>query len=80
MNLQEEEKRAAEEAAEVARLRQAAVHKATPAPKFKPVVLQLPHHPVTVPKTPTFATESRIRSRPRLNSTMDISSATYTAE
>lgn len=80
MFIQEEERLAAEEAAEIARLRQEAVHKANPAPKFKPVSMQLPHHPVTIPKSPRFATESRLRSRSRANSTMDISSATYTAE
>lgn len=76
----EEERQAAEEAAEIARQRQEAVHKANPAPKFKPVTLHLPHHPVTIPKSPRFATESRLRSRARVNSTFDISSATYTAE
>ncbi|KAK8391952.1 hypothetical protein O3P69_017515 [Scylla paramamosain] len=76
----EEERQAAEEAAEIARLRQEAVHKANPVPKFKPVTLQLPHHPVTIPKSPRFATESRLRSRSRVNSTFDVSSATYTAE
>ena len=79
-SFQEEERQAAEEAAEVTRLRQEAVHKANPVPKFKPVTLQLPHHPVTIPKSPRFATESRLRSRSCVNSTFDISSATYTAE
>ncbi|KAG0730338.1 Targeting protein for Xklp2 [Chionoecetes opilio] len=76
----EEERQAAEEAAEVAQQRQEAVHKANPMPKFKPVSFQLPQLPVTIPKSPKFATESRLRSKSRANSTMNISSATYTAE
>ncbi|XP_050707906.1 targeting protein for Xklp2-like [Eriocheir sinensis] len=68
----EEERRAAEELAEVARLRQEAVHKAQPVPKYKPMVIQPSLQPPTVPQSPNFATNTRLRSRSRANSTFSV--------
>ncbi|KAG7175813.1 Targeting protein for Xklp2-like 1 [Homarus americanus] len=61
---------------------QAAKREANPVPKFKPMVIEHGQHPPTVPVSPNFATELRLRSRTRsaANSTMDISSATFTAD
>ncbi|XP_063845765.1 targeting protein for Xklp2-like [Scylla paramamosain] len=67
-----EEHQAAEELAEVTRLRQAAVHKAQPIPKTKPMVLHPTSQMPTVPKSPDFATDSRLRSKSRANSTFNV--------
>lgn len=67
-----EEQRAAEEQEEVTRMREAAVHKAQPVPKNKPMVLQPTAQLPTVPVSPDFATDSRLRARSRVNSTFNL--------
>lgn len=71
-HLQEEERRMAEELAEVARLRQEAVHKAQPMPKYKPMVIQASRQPLTAAQSPNFATNARLRSRSQANSTYSV--------
>ncbi|XP_042234581.1 targeting protein for Xklp2 homolog isoform X2 [Homarus americanus] len=79
---EQEEMQAEEQEMLIKRLRQESVHKANPVPKFKPMVIEHGQHPPTVPVSPKFATELRLRSRTRseANSTMDISSATFAAQ
>nr|XP_045585406.1 targeting protein for Xklp2-like isoform X2 [Procambarus clarkii] len=80
---EQEERQAAEELAEVARVRREAVHKANPVRKYKPVVIDHSQNVPTVPISPNFATESRLRGRSRpgsVNSTMDSTSRTFVAE
>ncbi|KAK3860635.1 hypothetical protein Pcinc_033330 [Petrolisthes cinctipes] len=78
---EQEERKKAEELEEVARMRREAVHKAKPVPKYKPMVLEPTTQPLTDPKSPQLATEARLHMRStRANSTLNISSATFTAE
>lgn len=77
----EQEKRQEEEAAEeISRLRRNIIHKANPVRKYKPLVIEHAPQPPTVPISPNFATESRLRSRTRADSTLSVSSTTFTAE
>ncbi|XP_068249880.1 targeting protein for Xklp2 homolog isoform X2 [Palaemon carinicauda] len=78
---EQEEKEKAEEAAEIARMRREAVHKANPVRNFKPVVIKPAPCLPTVPVSPNFATKARLRTRrgdSSANSTMDISSVNST--
>lgn len=75
-----EERQAAEEAAEIARLRRTIVHKANPVPSYKPYVVKPSERHPTIPKSPNFSTDTRLRTRSRADSTMNISSATFTSE
>ncbi|KAK4321593.1 hypothetical protein Pmani_007618 [Petrolisthes manimaculis] len=78
---EQEERQKVEEEEEVTRLRREAVHKAKPVPKYKAMVLEPTTKPLTDPKSPQFATDARLYARAtRANSTLNISSATYTAE
>ncbi|XP_063597841.1 targeting protein for Xklp2-like isoform X1 [Penaeus indicus] len=77
---EQEDRQAAEEAAEVARLRRSIVHKANPVPNYKPHVVKPSERHPTIPKSPNFSTDTRLRSRSRADSTMNISSATFTSE
>lgn len=74
---QQEEKKAAEEAAEIARLRREIIHKANPVRKYKPLIIEPTKQLPTVPKSPSFATDERLRARAKSDSTMDISSTTF---
>lgn len=79
--MQQEERKKAEEAEEISRIRRGAVHKAKPVPKYKPMVIEPASKPLTAPQSPNFATDTRLRGRStRSNSTLNISSATFTAE
>ncbi|XP_064089670.1 targeting protein for Xklp2 homolog isoform X1 [Macrobrachium nipponense] len=89
---EQEEKEKAEAAAEVARMRKEAVHKANPVRNYKPVVIKPAPCLPTVPVSPNFATKTRLRSRrgdssanssmdvSSINSTVTLASATFTAE
>nr|XP_053648834.1 targeting protein for Xklp2-B-like isoform X2 [Cherax quadricarinatus]XP_053648843.1 targeting protein for Xklp2-B-like isoform X2 [Cherax quadricarinatus]XP_053648852.1 targeting protein for Xklp2-B-like isoform X2 [Cherax quadricarinatus]XP_053648860.1 targeting protein for Xklp2-B-like isoform X2 [Cherax quadricarinatus]XP_053648868.1 targeting protein for Xklp2-B-like isoform X2 [Cherax quadricarinatus]XP_053648877.1 targeting protein for Xklp2-B-like isoform X2 [Cherax quadricarinatus] len=76
-----EERQAAEELEEIARLRREAVHKANPVRKYKPVVIDHTQNLPTIPISPNFATEQRLKSRSKANSANStLSSATFMAE
>jgi len=60
---QEELAKAAEEKAEVERLRREAVHHAEPIKHYKSVLIRRSERPLTRPMTPEFKTDTRLRSR-----------------
>ena len=61
IRLDAERMRQEEEEKEIQRMRQEAVHKANPIKRYKPVEMQHKSLSVTIPVTPKFATNSRVR-------------------
>lgn len=60
---QEQKMRAAEERAEMDRLRKEAVHKAKPVKHYKGVEVRPSVRPLTQPMSPRFKTDTRLRTR-----------------
>ncbi|GBM95843.1 hypothetical protein AVEN_164218-1, partial [Araneus ventricosus] len=56
--IQEEQERI-----EIIRLRQELVHKANPIPEYKPVEIKPSAKPLTVPLSPQFETEKRLKAK-----------------
>ena len=52
-------------------MRRQATHKAQPIKNYKPVTIKQSEKPVTVPKTPNFATISRLKTRAASNMSLN---------
>lgn len=62
-NLQRRALRAAEESKELAEYRKKLVHKAQPIHQYAPVIIKPGERPITLPKSPHFRTDDRLRAR-----------------
>ena len=62
-NLQRRALRAAEESKELTEYRKKLVHKAQPIHHYAPLVVKACDRPITLPKSPHFLTDDRIRAR-----------------
>lgn len=62
-NLQRRALRAAEESKELAEYRKKLVHKAQPIHQYAPIIIKPGERPITLPKSPHFRTDDRLRAR-----------------
>ncbi len=62
-NLQRRALRAAEESKELADYRKKLVHKAQPIHQYAPIIIKPGDRPITLPKSPHFHTDDRLRAR-----------------